>query len=218
LLYRWPAAAAFGRTVPKSKFYEHASITSAVRERFVADVQGITWAYKLAETTIHLPGSGTVPEIQVFSLAAKADDVSEAVLAAIDRAVKTPIIFEIGHGQGEARYIRMTATPKHFAAGTPTIGTYYSTGWQPSHVERVPLPTAVTLADLYTALLNPLMPLQPRAGEELSGVTTRIAAVRRLERDIAALERKIRTEPQLNRKIELRRVLKIKQAELEQQR
>ena len=37
-------------------------------------------------------------------------------------------------------------------------------------------------------------------------------------REVAPLERKLRTEPQLNRKIELRRTLKMKQHELEQQR
>lgn len=218
LLYRWPPAAAFGRPVPKSKFYQHGRITSAVRERFVAEVRAITWAYKLAESTIHLAGGPTVPEIQVFSIQAKADDVSELVLSAIDRAVRTPIIFEIGHAQDDARLIRMTATHKHTAAGPSTLGAYYTTGWQSSHTERQPLPTALTLPDLYVALLNPLMPVQARPGEDLSGVTTRIAAVVRLEREVAALERKIRNEPQLNRKIEMRRTLKTKQAELEQQR
>ena len=36
--------------------------------------------------------------------------------------------------------------------------------------------------------------------------------------DVSALERQLRTEPQLNRKVELRRALKTKQTELEQQR
>ena len=60
----------------------------------------ITWAYKLAESTINLPGSGEVPEIQVFEIEAKDDDVAEGVLAAIDKAVRTPIIFEISRGEG----------------------------------------------------------------------------------------------------------------------
>ena len=37
-------------------------------------------------------------------------------------------------------------------------------------------------------------------------------------REIGALERKLRSEPQLNRKVELRRELKAKQAKLEQTR
>jgi hypothetical protein len=56
------------------------------------------------------------------------------------------------------------------------------------------------------------LPVHP--GEEVSEVATRLEKVRKLEREVATLERKIRTEPQLNRKVELRRALKAKQATL----
>ena len=68
---------------------------------------------------------------------------------------------------------------------------------------------------MYTALLEPLTPVAVRPGEDVSEVAARLQTVRTLEREIAALERKLRTEPQLNRKIELRRTLKTKQAELD---
>ena len=71
---------------------------------------------------------------------------------------------------------------------------------------------------LYAALLDPLTPVAVRPGEEMSDVADRLATVRKLEREVASLERKLRTEPQLNRKVELRRTLKTKQHELEQQR
>lgn len=218
LLYRWPAAAAFGRVVPKTKFYEHGAVPNAVRQKFVVEVHRITWAYKLAESTINLPGDSTVPEIQVFTIDAKGDDVSEVVLGAIDKAVKTPIIFEIIAEEDRHDRVRMTAAHKQLGAGAPKIGTYYTTSWQPGSVERRPLPTAITLPALYTALLSPLTPVAARPGEEVSEVAARLEMVRKLEREIAALQRKIRTEPQLNRKVELRRTLKSKQAELEQQR
>jgi hypothetical protein len=74
------------------------------------------------------------------------------------------------------------------------------------------------MAALYSALIGPLTPLTPRAGESPAVVGERLDAVRRLEREISTLERKLRSEPQLNRKVELRRELKAKQAELEQTR
>lgn len=215
VLYHWPAAAKFGRVVPKNKFYEHGSVSTALREKFITEAQRITWTYKLAETTINLPGSADVPEIQIFQIDAKGDDVSEAVLAAIDKTVQTPIIFEVARNDGR---IRMTATHKQLGSGVPKLGFYYTTGWQPEDAERQPLPTTITLTALYAALLQPLSGVSARAGEELSEVSARLAAARKLEREIAALERKLRNEPQLNRKVELRRTLKIKQAELEQQR
>jgi hypothetical protein len=215
LLYHWPPAAKFGRQVPKSKFYEYGKVSAALREKFVTEVQRITWAYKLAESTINLPGDPQVPEIQVFQIDAKREDVSEAVIAAIDTAVQTPIIFEITRSDQRAR---MTATHKLVASVTPKLGAYYTTGWHVEEAARQPLPTAITLPALYTALVQSLTPVSTRPGEELSQAAARLATVSKLERDIASLRRKLRTEPQLNRKVELRRALENKQAELEQQR
>jgi hypothetical protein len=49
-------------------------------------------------------------------------------------------------------------------------------------------------------------------------VSGRLDAVRKLEREIGAIERKLRSEPQFNRKVDLRRELNAKQAELDQTR
>ncbi|MBY6313537.1 MULTISPECIES: DUF4391 domain-containing protein [Nocardiaceae] len=215
LLYRWPDAAQFGSRISKEKFYQHGTIPAAVREKIVAEVRRITWAYKLAEATVNLPGSDVVPEIQVFRIDAKDTDVSEPVLTAIDKAIPFPIVFEISRGQGEAERIRMVAAHKQLGSDAPRLSAYYSTGWQPADTERRPLPTVITLPALYTALLEPLTPVAVRPGEDVSEVAAKLDAARMLEREIAALERKLRTEPQFNRKIELRRTLKTKQAELD---
>lgn len=214
LLYRWPPAARFGRVVPKTKFYEHAAIAAAVKDRFVSDVRKITWAYKLAESTINLPGSVEVPEVQVFEIESKTDDVAEGVLAAIDKAVRTPIIFEISRGDGGAGTIRMAAAHKQLRSGAPKLGPYFSTDWQSASSERSALPTAIDLVGMYTALLEPLTPVTSRPGEDVSDVVGRLTTVRALEREIASLERKLRNERQLNRKMELRRQLQDRQTAL----
>ncbi|MDA2988529.1 MAG: DUF4391 domain-containing protein [Actinomycetota bacterium] len=205
-LYQWPDPARYGKVVPKNKFYEQGKVNSVLRERFVAEVQRITWAYKLAESTINLPGSAAVPEIQVFEIEAKGDDVSDVVLATIDKAVKTPIIFELSRS-GE---VRLAAAHKP----TARSGAYFTTPWFPSETLRAPLPTAINIPNLYSVLLRPLVPVVTQVGEDVGTIAERAEVARKLEREIAALERKIRNEPQLNRKVELRRALKIKQAVL----
>ncbi len=218
VLYSWPPAAAVGRPVAKGKIYEHRPVGAPVRERFVSEVQRITWAYKLAESTVNLPGTAAVPEFQVFHVDAKGADVSEAVLMAIDQAVKTPIVFEVVAEDAAVRRVRMVASHKQLGSGMPKLGRYYTTRWQPEGAERRALPPAISLAGLYTAVLEPLTPTSLRPGEDVSQVVARLGQVRRLEREVAALERKLRNEPQLNRQVELRRALRAKQAELEMQR
>lgn len=218
ILYQWPAAAHFGARVPKEKFYEHGSVTSALREKFVSDIHRITWTHKLAEGTVNLPSTPAVPEIEVFELRSKGEDVADAVLRSIDEAVPNPSIFEITRGRSGRAEVRMVAAHKPRGVGATKINRYYSTRWMPADAERSALPTAISLPSLYVELLAPLTPIHPRPGEDVFEVADRLEAVRRLEQEIAALERRLRSEPQLNRRVELRRVLKTKQAELEEQK
>jgi hypothetical protein len=215
-LYRWPESARFGRVVPKTKFYEHGKVTSSLRERFVAEIHRITWAYKLADESIRLPGSRSLPEIQVFEIEAKGDDVSEHVLGAIDKAVKTPIIFEVYRHSGESGAVRMVAGQRSAGSIPPKSGAYFTTAWHPAACDRIPLPLAITLTNLYVELLAPLLPVDPRAGEDPGALANRVDAARKLERDIAAIEQRLRVEPQFNRKVELRRTLGTAQASLAQ--
>ena len=180
--------------VPKTKFYEHGSVRTALREKFVDDIQRITWAYKLADDTIRLRGTATVPEIQVFTIETKGADVSEEVLAAIDKTVHFPIIFEVASTQR----VRMVAAQKTLNGKVPHIATYFTTD----------------LPSLYEALLGSLLPVPMRAGETVSEATDRLERARKLQREMVALEKKLRNEPQLNRKIDLRRQLKERETAL----
>lgn len=208
VLYHWPASAAFGRNVPKAKFYEHGDVRASVRAKFIDDVQRITWSYKLSDDTLRLRGSDTVPEIQVFTIEAKGEDVPNAVLTAIDKAVHFPIIFEIV----SAGRIRIVGAQKTLSGTTPRIATYFSTDWQPADAPRQPLPPALDLPTLHEAILVSLLPIPARAGETVSQAADRLDQVRKLQREIAALEKTLRTEPQFNRKVDLRRRLKERQA------
>ena len=210
VLFRWPTAAKFGHAVPKTKFYEHANVRVAMREKFIRHVQRITWAYKLAEDTIRLRGTPAVPEVQVFTVEAKGADVPDDVLTVIDRSVHFPIIFEIASDNR----VRPVAAQKALHGNTPTVGAYLTTSWLFADSVRRPLPTALDLPSLHEAILSSLLPVNTRAGETVSQATDRLDRARKLQGQIAGLERKLRAEPQLNRKIELRRQIKERAAAL----
>lgn len=214
ILYRWPSTARFGRVVPKTKFYEHARVSAAGRERFVAEVQRIRWSYKLADATIHLRGNDEVPEIQIFEIDAKDADVSEAVLAAIDKAVPLPIVFEVNRTASKGVETRMVAAHKRLSGAKMRVGGYFGTPWQPASSPRVPLPQALDLAGLYAGLLAPLLPVAPVPGEALSQTIERVEQAAKLKREIAMLEKRLRAEAQLNRKVELRRQIQSRSAQL----
>lgn len=216
ILYEWPNGARFGARVPKARFYQLTASSAALREKFVSEVSRISWAYKLAVETINLPGSPQVPEIEVLQLDAKSSDVSAQVLASIDKAIPNPVIFEIHRDDADGRTVRMTAAYKPAGSPAPKPSEYFSTGWVRGDTPRAPLPTAITIEALYAALIGPLSSLNPRPGESPRQVSERLDGIRRLEREIKNLERKLRSEPQLNRKVDLRRELKAKNAELDE--
>ena len=53
----------------------------------------IIWSYKLSPETLNLPAKGGVDEIQIFTLILKNENLKNDVLAAIDKAIPSPIIF-----------------------------------------------------------------------------------------------------------------------------
>lgn len=215
VLFRWPEAAAVGRAIPKERLYAEAGVTKAVRQRFIDEIQRVRWAYKLSEESLRLRARDDVVEVQVFEIELKGLEVSESVLTSIDRSVPSPIIFELHRsvpGRGE---VRLAAARKEAGLRGPKLSGYVKGDWVPIDVERSALPPAIDLAGLYAQILTALMPIQVRPGEELSSAIDRMARIRRLERDLAALDRAVRTEPQFNRKVELRRELKGRQTELD---
>jgi hypothetical protein len=166
VLYRWPEAARFGKTIPKTKFYERAVVTPAVRTRFVAEVEGITWAYKLAESTINLPSSSEVPEIQVLVIKAKGTNVDDSVLSTIDKAIKQPVIFEIAT-QGR----RMTATLKQDPRAGGTTHRV-----EPERRPATPAHRASRSPVCMPRCSNRCCPPRLRPGEGLSDLADRLAA------------------------------------------
>lgn len=214
VLFRWPETAAVGRVIPKERLYAEAGATKAVRQRFIDEIQRVRWAYKLSEESLRLRGRDDVAEIQVFEIELKGAEASESVLTSIDKSVPSPIIFELHRSSAARAEVQLAAARKEPGSRGPRLSGYFKGHWVPADAERSALPPAIDLPGLYAQLLTVLMPLQVRPGEQLSGAIDRMARVRKLERDIVALDRRVRTEPQFNRKVELRRELRTRQAEL----
>lgn len=92
-IYLFPEKALVNRNIPKTKFYENASINKVVKDAFVSQLQQITWAYKLSPETTNLAASKSLLEIEVFNIHLKTPELDEAVLLSIDKAIPHPIFF-----------------------------------------------------------------------------------------------------------------------------
>jgi hypothetical protein len=164
MFYAWPKNAAFGRTIPKRKIYEHADADTALKDLFVQQVEQISWGYKLAPETINVPSTEAISEIQVFQVSLKSSQLDHRVLQAIDKAIPFPILFEVSYG-GQ---IKLVAAYKRRHESDTTrwvVGRYFESDWQPNTAPREPLPLALNLTVLYEQLLTPLVTTSTTSAE-----------------------------------------------------
>ena len=213
-LISYPAKAAFGRTLPKNKIYEHSGANTRLKNLFVEQVEQIVWQFKLAPETINLPARPGVPEIQVFAVSLKTPELDQDVLRCIDGAVQFPILFELTHGnqvQVVACYKRLNEAD----ASKWVVSDYFSSGWLKAGAERSPMPVALDLAGLYEQLLQRLIPLPARAQESLAEQVARVGQVRAKQREVEKEAAKLAKEKQFNRKVEINAHLRKLKNELE---
>jgi hypothetical protein len=212
-LIQWPEMAKVDQVIPKERLYAEASARTALKQRFVDEVQRVRWAYKLGEESLRLAPGETVTEIQIFVVDLKGSSIDNSLLTAIDRMIPSRIIFELRREDGLWTEQAMAAADQR--AGGKIRGTdYFRTGWIGSEQPRIPLPAALDMDGLYSQLLGRLLPHPIRPAEELSDALDRIGRIRGLTREITALKKELRTEPQLNRKLEYRKHIKQRAAVL----
>jgi hypothetical protein len=237
--WQFPAAAKFGRVIPKEKVYQQAGANADLKQLFVEQVAQIKWAFKLAESTINLSKTEQVHELEVIQIKLKAQTLDEKILAAIDKAIPHPTIFLLTRdvkqddkGQGvndttdqeiayQAAHKIKTLTQSNKEKWQQSA--YLKSQWLVSSSQQAaPLPAAASLENLYTQLIEALMPLgfqsaknlqEPKSvyvhskpqqkKRSLEDKLADLAAIEALNKQIEKTKAKRDKEKQFNRKREL---------------
>ena len=64
----FPDSTLVGKPVPKTAFYRNLEVNAKMKQRFVDNVESITWTAKLAPSTLSVTDGKTVHEITVFRI------------------------------------------------------------------------------------------------------------------------------------------------------
>ncbi len=212
-MFLYPPSTHFGKAVPKTRIHAAVHSNKRIKELFTAQVVGIVWAHKLSPETLRLPAVPAVPEIEIFDLTLKAENLDEEVLHAIDRAIPYPVIHRL-HSENRIAFSAAFKRPSEADTSQWVVGSRFTTSFSRPLPQYPPLPTVLDLGRLYAELFAPLLPLPPRPGENLSIHITRCDEYRRLTRNIDQLSARIRREKQFNRRVALNQELKPMQLEL----
>lgn len=214
-LFEFPENAVFGRILPKSKIYEHARPTTAIKELFVTQVDQIVWQYKLAPETINIKSTPSVPEIQVFNVTLKNGEIKHEVLRCIDRAISFPILYELKF-EDKIKAVAAYKRQNEVDATKWILSEYFEGKWQSADTARKALPLVFDLEVLYAQLLARLLPYQARPGESLKAQVERIELIRTRKREQERHEARLRNEKQFNRKVEINAELRKLKQELDE--
>lgn len=209
-----PKSTEFNKRIPKQKFYENIAVTPAMKKAFVEQIRIIYWRNKIAATTLNLAAGEQVTEIEVFEVRLSAPDLDESVLRQIDREIPYHILFLLEY---EGRY-RAVIGYKEAVVGKTAfkVDRYYSTDWLdeddlPVHLE------GLTLDAVYENFVRQIAGdvLVEENGTTLKDGVEQQKQREQLEKQIAALEAKIRKEKQPKKKFELVQQMKALQKKTE---
>ena len=209
-----PQSTEFNKRIPKQKFYEHITVSPALKKSFVDQIRMIYWRNKVAATTVNLAPGTIVDEVEVFEIRLNSASLDEAVLRQIDREISYHIIFLLeyeGKLQAWTAYKEKTPT----ANAVFKVGKYYHTEW----MTEAELPIRIdglNLDAVYENFVRQIAgdALKADSGERLKASVERDEKKKQLEKQIAVLENKMRKERQLNRQIEMNATMKKLRKEL----
>ena len=210
-----PKSTEFNKRIPKQKFYENLNVTPAMKRIFIDQIKVIYWRNKIAATTMNLAAGEAVTEIEVFEIRLAAPQLDVSVLKQIDKEIPYHILFLLEY---EGRYQAWTAYKETAASGNSAfkVGTYYHTDWLPE--QELPLKVEGLSTDaVYENFVRQIAGdvLQTDSAESLKESVERDECRQKLQKQITALQAKVRKEKQLNKQVQLNAELKKLRKELE---
>ena len=212
----FPVSTEFNKRIPKQKFYENLDVSPTLRRVFVDQIRIVYWRNKLAATTLNIAAGESVTEIEVFEVRLNEPKLDEAVLKQIDKEIPYHILFILtcdGKAQAWTGYKEAAAS----GSNAFKVNRYYHTDWMPEDELQLRI-DGLNMDTVYESLVRQIAgdKLLSETGESLKESVQRDEQKKQLEKQIAALESKLRREKQLNRQMEINAELKKLRVELKQ--
>lgn len=203
-----PKSTEFNKRIPKQKFYENLSVTPAMKTAFTEQIKIIYWRNKLAATTLNLAPGKMVTEIEVFEIRLTSPDLDEDILRLIDREIPYHILFLLEY-DGKCQAAMGYKEAASFGKAAYKVERYYRTEWLTEEELSLHL-EGLTIDAVYENFIRQIAGGQLTRSENttLKESVEQQKQREQIEKQIAALETKMKKEKQLNRKMELKAEIK----------
>ena len=197
-----PRSTEVNRRVAKEKLYQNAALVPQTREMIKDQIDSVFWRNKLADSTMAISAGETVAEIQIFEIQLRQRELDKRVLPAIAKAIPYKILFILVFGDEAQVWIEAS-------------GTFYNTDWQPLGGFMLRF-DGLNLDAVYENLARQISGGRLGTDGDIEEAVDRDKKRQKLERDIAALGKRLLREKQFNKQVELNGELKRLKKELEE--
>ena len=193
----FPQKTLFNKPIPKAKFYEKLPVTQAVKNCFVNEIAGIVWRNKLSAETLNVQPGSRVQELEVIEISLKGEALNDSVLKVIDKGIPYQLLFLLKRGE---EYQLCIGYKEMENSAVPE---YFKTAWMP--FDQLPLQiSGLTLDEICDNFIRQINTRLASAEDmSLKEAIADDAQRLKIEKQIAALEKKMKTEKQPKRKFEL---------------
>lgn len=204
-----PSTTAFGRRIPKQKFYDNIDVSPEVKRLFIDQIRLITWAHKLSAQTMNLADGQAVQEIEVFHIKLLGDTLDPRVTEQMDKQIPYHILFVLERPDGMVQLVIRYKEAAQAGENAFRLQKSYATDWQ--NINELSLPVnALDMDSLYESIVRFVAgdALTAAPDENLKTAIEQTQAQENLRRQLEQLKSHIKKEKQLSRQMELRRQIK----------
>lgn len=205
----FPKSTAFGRRMPKQKFYENLDVSPEVKRLFVEQVRLITWANKLSPETMNVAPGRLVREIEVFRLTLQGQELDSRVLTLMDKQIPYHILFLLERRDGCVQLHVTYKEASQTGSSAFQLRQSYHTEWMRPEDLSLSL-TALDMDGLYEGIVRQIAGdaiAAPQAGS-LKEAVEQTQEKEKLLRQIEQLKGRMKQEKNLGRQMELRRKIR----------
>lgn len=210
-----PKTTEFNKRIPKQKFYDNLTVTPALKKVFIDQIKTIYWRNKIAASTTNLAPGTAVTELEVFEVKLNSQILEDSFLRQIDKEIPYHILFILEY---EGKY-KAVIGYKEESGGNAAfkVNRYYSTEWMDE--DALPLKLeGLSVDSVYENFVRQIAGdalVATAPSETLKEAVDRDEKRQSLQTQITKLQKKIKSEKQLNKQMELNAQLKKLKKELE---
>jgi len=188
-MFDLPKKCFVNKFIPKKTFYERVGFSSNIKDDFVNIIDKIIWLYKISPDTLGVNKTKQVEEIEIFELYLKIRVLPKTVIKIISKSIPYPVLFVIKY-KDEVCY-SIKADDNFFTDWNEQINFNFK---------------GINLEYIYEQIVKTII-REEKNNNNFSEILIQKSKREELLKQIQMLKKKIKTEKQFNKKVELNKLL-----------